>query len=493
VVPQLSDGTPLAGGYSFVIQNYDPALSYSFVESHGGTVVRTGSTATVSGLGAGVFSEAVVSASSAGHTTVSATASGTSFPNGTVPQVSAVARTVDGFTFTLELVTGDTYAVTSGAGTVTLVGSTVTVTGLAAGASTTVHITASAPGVLDAISDVAGTAMFAGVAPVLSAPTAASGGFYFTVTNYSPDFTYVLATSAGTATRNGNRVTVGGLAAGAIASVTVTATRGGYLDASASLSGEAQAAQPAGGSPAPTPVPAPRVPTVTPGTVPPAPTTGTGSGAGSVPTESVSLPTPPDIQAIAGSSPGTGVVVSDGSSIHSQVTHDGQHVTVAAGDHLGMSVAGTRAGKTVPVGTDGVLEVVAGDSLQVNTWGLQPDSVVTYWSTTNHTKLGTGRTDASGTVSAQMELPRSLRAGSHTIVATGLDASGAPVSMQLGIRVLQATTASAVTSDSSLQTTIPVVVAILLLAGWLFIAWRRRRDDEADTDLANEPLVRSDY
>jgi LPXTG-motif cell wall-anchored protein len=178
---------------------------------------------------------------------------------------------------------------------------------------------------------------------------------------------------------------------------------------------------------------------------------------------------------------GTGVVVSGGSSIQSKVSHGGGLVTVAAGDHLGMSVAGMRAGKSVPIGSDGILELVVSDNLQVSTWGLKPNSVVTYWSSADRTKLGTGISDGAGSVSATMGLPRSLAAGSHTIVATGLDASGAPVSMQLGIRVLKATTASSITQNNSWQTPITIlIVMLLLLAGWLLLARRRKRNKEAE-------------
>ena len=104
-------------------------------------------------------------------------------------------------------------------GTATLSGSTVTVSGLAAGATTTAHVTASATGVLDEVTDVAGTAINAGVAPTFSSPVAAATGFVFTITNYSAAFSYALSTSAGTITRNGDRVTVAGLAAGATALV----------------------------------------------------------------------------------------------------------------------------------------------------------------------------------------------------------------------------------------------------------------------------------
>ncbi len=471
-LPQLSSGTPLAGGYSFTILNFDPSLMYSFSESHGGTVVRTGSTVTVSGLGASVFSETVVSASSAGHTTVTATASGTSFPDGTAPQVSAVTRTPDGFTFTLTLVPGDTYAVTSGSGTVTLVGSTVTVTGLAPGASTTVHITASASGTLDETSDVAGTAEFAGVVPVLSAATAASGGFFFTISNYSSDFTYTLATTAGTATGSGSLVTVVGLRAGAAATVTVTASRDGYLDASASVTGHAQAATSSGSTPPP---PASGD---TPPSVPDAPSPTTSPELSTGPSGSGSHSSSTDVGPIVDSAPGAGAVMSGGSMVHSTVTNDGQTVTVAAAGNLGMSVAAKHGGASIPVGADGIIQMVRGDTLWVRAWGLQPQSVVTFWSESAPTKLGSVRSDVTGSVEQEMRIPGSVAPGVHTIVVSGLDAKGSRVSMQLGIRLLDATTASSVTPFTGWLIPLVVAILILVLLLWLLIARRRRREEE---------------
>jgi uncharacterized repeat protein (TIGR02543 family) len=76
--------------------------------------------------------------------------------------------------------------------------------------------------------------------PTLSTATSTSGGFTFSITNFSALNGYTLSTSAGTVSRSSGTVTVSGLTANQSATVTVTATRSGYGNsASASRLGTA--------------------------------------------------------------------------------------------------------------------------------------------------------------------------------------------------------------------------------------------------------------
>jgi hypothetical protein len=467
--PTLSAGTPLAGGYSFTITNYDPAQSYSFTQATGGTVVRTGATVTVSGLAAAVTSDTTVTASLSGHLASSATASGTSFPNGSAPTVSAITRTNDGFTFQLTLDAGSGYTLTSDAGTVTLSGTTVTVTGLGAGATTTVHITASAAGVLDEVTDVAGTAINAGVAPTFSSPVAASGGFVVTITNYSSAFGYALGSSAGTVTRSGDRLTVAGLGSGASATVTVTATQNGYRAASSTVTGHAiTVAAPV--APVTPPVPAAPAPTVTS-----APVT-TQQSAPNGPNDSSS------VSRLAESAAGAGAVTTSGGTVASSLVTSTKSVTVTTTSGLAFTVSAQRNGLTVPVAADGVVEVQRSGQLWVTVAGLAPDSLVTMWSMSRSTKLISAHTDGSGSTGTQILLPKDITPGAHTIVVTGVTADGQPVTMQVGIRVLDAQKASAVSPAVDWSWLWLIAVIVLVLAFWWFLIARRRRrevDEEA--------------
>ena len=67
-----------------------------------------------------------------------------------------------------------------------------------------------------------------GTTPTLSSATPTSGGFTFTITNYSAGTTYTFIASSGSVSRTGAAVTVTGLSAGASATITVRAAVSGY-------------------------------------------------------------------------------------------------------------------------------------------------------------------------------------------------------------------------------------------------------------------------
>lgn len=66
--------------------------------------------------------------------------------------------------------------------------------------------------------------------PTLSATTSAAGSFSFTITNYSALNTYVVSTTNGGVTESSGTVTNGALASNSFATVTVIATRSGFID-----------------------------------------------------------------------------------------------------------------------------------------------------------------------------------------------------------------------------------------------------------------------
>ena len=82
-----------------------------------------------------------------------------------------------------------------------------------------------------------------GLTPTLSASSSAIGGFTTGLTNYDSNYTFSVATSAGsvsptTLTSNAT-ITVSGLSSGASATVTVTSSRSGYTSVDATRSGTA--------------------------------------------------------------------------------------------------------------------------------------------------------------------------------------------------------------------------------------------------------------
>jgi hypothetical protein len=76
-----------------------------------------------------------------------------------------------------------------------------------------VTVTVSHTGHVDAAAALSGNALGAGTVPVFSAATPLAGGYRFTITNYDAAQTYTLVQAdGGTVTRDGDTVTVSGLA-----------------------------------------------------------------------------------------------------------------------------------------------------------------------------------------------------------------------------------------------------------------------------------------
>jgi phosphotransferase system HPr-like phosphotransfer protein len=412
-----------------------------------------------------------VTVASTGQVDVSATQTGTSLPNGTAPLASEVTRTADGFTFTIVVEPGISYTVTSDAGTVVLNGSTVTVSGLGAGATTSVHITATTPDALDATTTVSGSALLAGIAPTLSSPVPAARGFVFTITNYSPAFSYELSTSAGAVSRNGNEVTVTGLAPRAGALVQLVATRSGYQPAGASVIGQSSAPAPA---PAPETSSTPTLTPITPNVVPATTPALTPPGGASRQDGASAMAHLQDSKA------GTAAVTSGGTTLPSTLSTSGNTVKVDAHNGLTLTVAAQKDGSTLPLGAGGVVEVGPGEQLWVTVTGFGQQSGVTFWTVGDEAQLAAARTDATGAAATSIVVPASLAAGGHTLVVTGVDAQGKTVTMQVAIRVTGTHPASAGSSAGDTWWIWSLAALLLLLGGWWWfvIARRRRREDE---------------
>jgi hypothetical protein len=80
------------------------------------------------------------------------------------------------------------------------------------------------------------------VVPTVTTPVATATGFTFTISNYSPSYTYALTTSRGTVSRSTDDVTVTGLLAGESATVTIVVTRTNYKPGSMTVTGSASPA-----------------------------------------------------------------------------------------------------------------------------------------------------------------------------------------------------------------------------------------------------------
>ncbi|WP_164704306.1 hypothetical protein [Blastococcus litoris] len=80
-----------------------------------------------------------------------------------------------------------------------------------------------------------------------------------------------------------------------------------------------------------------------------------------------------------------------------------------------------------------VSSVAAGQQLTLTGSGYAPGSLVDLYVYSTPQKIGSVTADSSGRFSAQVTLPAGLAAGKHSLVATGLDAHGAPHFLRMDV------------------------------------------------------------
>jgi hypothetical protein len=176
---------------------------------------------------------------------------------------------------------------------------------------------------------------------------------------------------------------------------------------------------------------------------------------------------------------GTAAVTAGGTAVSSTLSSSGGTVKVDAHNGLTLTVATQQNGSTLPLGPDGVVEVGPGGQLWVTVTGFGGQSALTFWSIGDEAQLAAAQTDATGAATTSIVVPAGLTPGVHTLVVTGVDAQGKPVTMQVGIRVTGQNPASAA-SSAGYSWWIWLLAAVMLLTAWWWfvIARRRRRDEE---------------
>jgi titin len=156
-----------------------------------------------------------------------------------------VSSTDDGFTVQVSNYDAEfTWDVATTGGSVSINDTgLITVTGLGAGESATVTVTASRVGFNEESAEVTGNAnVGTALTPEFGAVSSTADGFTAQVSNYDAEFTWDVVTTAGSASIDGaGLITVIGLGAGQSATVTATASRAGFNDGSAAVIGNAAA------------------------------------------------------------------------------------------------------------------------------------------------------------------------------------------------------------------------------------------------------------
>ncbi|TFB77325.1 fibronectin type III domain-containing protein [Cryobacterium glaciale] len=492
--PTVSSIRSVRSGFSFDIANFNESVDYT-VDSSVGSASRTGSTVTITGLADGQSASVIVEAIRTGYTTTQFVAIGSALLAGVAPVLSDAVSTAGGFTVTITNFSADyAYSVTSASGSVERVDGVITVTGLDVGGQALVMVQADRFGYTSTVAGLVGSALRTGTAAEFSAVTRTADGFTVTIANYDARRGYTLAASAGTAVQSGARITVTGLAAGGTSDVTVTVLRAGDLRAHSTVSGTASLAVVV-----PTPV-------VVPGSSVRVPTTNATTRAAVAAAAAAAAAAAEQLAADAAAASaaelaetsetrvppsvgsGVGAVTMDGVAIEYDVTQDGSTRIFAGVNDTTVSV--TPAGSTLPEDATVDLTVPVLGEVTVGVTGFREGSVVEAWVFSTPTFLGEGVVAAGNTMSGDFTLPEQIRAGQHTLVVTGLSATGEEASYSIKLTVTDDSVVeaappadTAVDAPAGLDSTWWIILAGLIVAlvgglVWFLIARRRREDDE---------------
>jgi len=170
----------------------------------------------------------------------SATTAATPLASALTPTFGTPTATADGFTVQIGNYSGSyTWAGTATSGSVSISGSgLVTVTGVAPGTSSTATITTTRTGYTDGSATVSATSITgSALTPTFGTPTATADGFTVQIGNYSGSYTWAGTATSGSVSISGSGlVTVTGVAPGTSSTATITTTRTGYTDGSATVS-----------------------------------------------------------------------------------------------------------------------------------------------------------------------------------------------------------------------------------------------------------------
>lgn len=252
-VPTFSVPVSSSKGFTVNVTNYDPAYVWT-VTTSAGTVTKgtaSGSTLplTVSGLLAGQLATVTVTTTRTSYSAGTAMVTAAALLGAALtPTFSTPVATGTGFTFNVTNYNGSwLFGATSTAGDVTigtpgLSTLPITVSGLMPGQSATVTVTTTRTGYTVGSGSVTGTAPLAGLTPIFGTPVRTATSYKVTITNYSSlyKWTYKASVgfvSVGKASGSTITITVSGLTAGQLSTLTVTTTRSGYMTTSASVTG----------------------------------------------------------------------------------------------------------------------------------------------------------------------------------------------------------------------------------------------------------------
>jgi titin len=469
VVPAFSTPVATADGFTFDITNYDPGTLYTLGASNGATAsVDSDGHVTVTGLAPGDSSTVDVMASVSGSLSSFGSVTGTALLAGVTPTLSVPTSTADGFTFDItnyDPQTLYTFGATGGTVSVDSTGH-VTVTGVAAGDSSTVTVTAIVNGSTDASDSVTGQALPAPVVTPTPTPTPTS-------------------TPTPTPTPSATPTTP--------ASQTPSPTPSHTESPAVTPSPSSSAVNRAHGL----------VDTSTIGKVDtgsndvPADSSADGSAADSSSVDGGSLADVPAPEVADAVKPGDGSVTLNGATAASTLSRTHSRLVLTSGG-LVLELAAIVNGHEVMLPDGSVFTAVQGGHLHVWLKGFKAGTPATVWGFSTPvllTKLGIG---ANHQGDAEFTLPMSMKPGNHMLVVSGTAANGKRAQMTVGLVITAAAPSLAnpvhhPAGGSNWTWLWWLLGGLIALAGFIFfLIWRRRRDDEDEqTPATGKPALPS--
>ncbi len=251
LIPVITGIVPTSNGLTAVIENYDPvryewtAVTTSSGNTVGTTTISSNGIVTVTGLTAGSSVRLTVSTTRASYLDGSAFVESRLLNSGGNSGLTVKDRTTSGFTVDIDdysslLSDGWSFDISANPGAVTTFDrglGDVVVTNLGPGASATVTVTRTKQDAETVISSITGTAISTSLVPEFDQPTTVSGGFTVQVSNFDPAWTWSVTTTVGTATINSTTGLITVVHTdGQSPVVTVTTSRTGFTDGSATVS-----------------------------------------------------------------------------------------------------------------------------------------------------------------------------------------------------------------------------------------------------------------
>jgi uncharacterized repeat protein (TIGR02543 family) len=125
---------------------------------------------------------------------------------------------------------------------------------------------------------------------------------------------------------------------------------------------------------------------------------------------------------------------------------------MVSGSDWQMRVTSSRKnGESQPADEDMRLVFQPGGSMQLAAAGLMPNSTVSFWLFSEPTKIGEAKTDNTGRLDSDLELPESILPGQHTLQLLSRDSSGRAITLNFPILVAGDAVSTGVTSNQKVN------------------------------------------